>query len=144
VPTKQVLAIDPGKMSGFAFQDDTGFRDAGQLEMMPLLQLAEQDAKAYGAELVIVCESYTITAETAKKSRQTWSLEIIGALRWIAWRYGCEFILQSPADAKRFATDARLHECGMWVKGQDHARDAYRHLLLYLAKTGQIYLQSHE
>lgn len=39
---------------------------------------------------------------------------------------------QSPADAKQYATDARLKAWGLWVVGSDHARDANRHMTLAL------------
>jgi hypothetical protein len=38
----------------------------------------------------------------------------------VAWQ------LASPA--KRFATDARLRKWGVWVRGSDHQRDAWRHV----------------
>jgi hypothetical protein len=43
-------------------------------------------------------------------------------------------VLQSPSDAKSTITDDRLKLAGMWIRGLPHARDATRHLLLYLRK----------
>ena len=94
------------------------------------------EAAAHTTELqAIVCETYTITMETLRKSRQTTALELIGALRWFAIQHGIPFVLQSPAEAKGFGTDAKLEKIG-WLKpkAQDHANDAARHLLVYCVK----------
>lgn len=78
----------------------------------------------------VVCESFTIAAHTAKKTRQYWSLESIGAIRWACMKAGVSFTLQSPADAKGFATDAKLKALGWYTPTKDgHANDAARHLL---------------
>lgn len=39
---------------------------------------------------------------------------------------------QTPAEAKSFVSDVRLKRWGLWVKGKQHERDAYRHLALFL------------
>ena len=85
---------------------------------------------------VIVCEDFRITMQTAKKSAQPDALKIIGALDYLAFRDGAKFVLQTPADAKRFATDDRLRKAGLWTPGRRHANDAARHLFLYLCKKG--------
>ena len=84
---------------------------------------------------VIVCERFIITAQTGKLSQAPWSLEQIGALRFFAHRLGIPFELQSAADAKRFATEDKLRRAA-WArpKGAGHARDAQRHLLVYLVR----------
>jgi hypothetical protein len=85
----------------------------------------------------VVFESYTVTSQTAQKSQQHWSLELIGVGRWLARKHFVKFVepLQSPAEAKRFCPDARLRAMNLWVPGgPDHERDALRHLVLRLAK----------
>lgn len=42
--------------------------------------------------------------------------------------------IQSPSDAKSVVTDERLKQLGLWQTGQVHARDACRHLALFLRK----------
>ena len=42
--------------------------------------------------------------------------------------------VQSPSDAKSVVTDERLKALGLWIRGQQHARDACRHLALFLRK----------
>lgn len=43
-------------------------------------------------------------------------------------------VLQSPSDAMRYATSARLKAWGLWQVGSDHKRDAARHWALYVAR----------
>jgi hypothetical protein len=56
-----------------------------------------------------------------------------GAMR-LGNKGGCRVVWQSPADAKGVFTDARLRQHGLWVVGNEHARDAMRHLALMWRK----------
>jgi hypothetical protein len=47
------------------------------------------------------------------------------------WRMKC--VLQSPSD-KSVINDDRLRKLGLWAVGQQHARDALRHMMLWLRK----------
>lgn len=136
----RILAIDPGLRTGMAW----GPIDAPNTEIedpMPALDLAQQ---LLGHDLdLVVCEAYKITARTAQLSAQHWSLELIGALRWMCHRHGVPFELQTPAEAKSLVPDARLRQMGLWVPGkEDHARDALRHMVLGLARKRQIQLRA--
>jgi len=63
-------------------------------------------------------------------------MEIIGALRYLAGKYRCLLApLQAPGDAKRFVTNDRLRQVKLYDKNE-HARDALRHLLLFLVNQG--------
>jgi len=39
---------------------------------------------------------------------------------------------QTPSEALSYATDERLRRWGLWVKGREHERDAFRHLAYFL------------
>lgn len=41
---------------------------------------------------------------------------------------------QQPAEAKTYATDARLRDWGLWTVGKEHGRDATRHMALLASK----------
>jgi hypothetical protein len=41
---------------------------------------------------------------------------------------------QAPSDAMTFATSERLKRWGLWVKGKEHERDAWRHLATFVAR----------
>lgn len=40
---------------------------------------------------------------------------------------------QSPSAAKTYATDERLKSWGLWVRGREHERDAWRHFAYFIA-----------
>ena len=125
----RVLAIDPGVRSGWVYWDGQTLSDCGEADQMGIcgiISTTEAD--------VVVIEAYRIMQSTLRESRQTASLEIIGAARYLAHRKGAKFILQTAGDAKAFITDSKLRKLGWYFAGLGHARDAARHLGLYLAK----------
>ncbi len=135
-----IIAVDPGKITGLATWS------AGQMSSWqePTWYAVDRVWAALGSTMpvdVIVCESYTVTASTLRKTRQYEALESIGALRWMSNRHGVEFVLQAPADAKRFAEAPRyekLRNIGWHVPTPGgHANDAAAHLLLYLARNDE-------
>ena len=134
----RILSIDPGGTTGWAFvdEDHLDLVTAGQAKQFEFCQMAE--AHAIGVHKtpadVIVIESYTVTPATIKLTREYAALEIIGTCRYLAEAHGRKFKLQTPAAAKRFMTPERLRNLGWWRPGEDHARDALRHLGLYLAE----------
>jgi hypothetical protein len=79
----------------------------------------------------LVIEKFTITNETAKKSRQYDALNIIGVFRHYSYMSDWPLTLQSPGSAKKLGTDDRLKDLGWYTPGKGHANDAARHLLLY-------------
>ena len=133
----RIIAVDPGVTSGVA---SAGFIDEppefSSWEDGTLGTIRSVAARLHSVDLV-VCESFT-----PRPGVRTWqpaSLESIGALRYICWRLGTEFKLQTPAEAKRFSTNAKLASIG-WrhpTKG-GHADDAARHLLLAAVRRGLI------
>lgn len=134
---KYIITVDPGVTTGFgrAVLDQGQFTDVWfdqDTDEGRFLGIVWDELRENGQDTVIVCEAYIITAETLRKTRQTASLELIGALRWMAGFHGAHFELQQPAQAKKLATDARLKAIGWWNKTtRDHANDAARHLFLW-------------
>jgi len=131
----RILAVDPGGTTGWALCDEVTFPlvHSGQ-EVDQFKFCAMVDSYVEVEVDIIICESYTVTPATIKLSREYAALEIIGTLRYLAKKHERKFKLQSPASAKRFMTNERLHNLGWWRPGEDHARDALRHLGLYLAE----------
>lgn len=150
-----VLAVDPGKVTGLAYLPAPGPRSPTAFPEAPFL--AEQGthealltagsaisayaAHAGAAPLQVVCESFHITARTARNTFAPWSLESIGVLRFLT---ACtrdqpspvSFTLQTPSNAKRAATNQRLTEVGWYAPSEGgHAADAARHLYLYLFRS---------
>ena len=130
--TKTVVAVDPGGTTGVAVWS----RDA-------VLVYAQCDDWQQAVDYVlathpdvIVCESFHITTQTAKKSRSYDALYMIGALLYECNKRGVPLTLQAPSE-RQFATPKKLAAIG-WQPRGDHATQAARHLLTYLFKTGEI------
>lgn len=137
-----LYVCDPGLRSGWATWED-GRIESGILDPTEQCEHLSHWAGAHyqREDALIAFERYTITESTAKKSQQTWSLELIGAGKWIAHTHGIRFLepLPKPAEAMGFCPDARLRAMGLWTPGkEDHERVARKHLVLQLAKHGLI------
>lgn len=78
----------------------------------------------------VVCESFV--PRGGPLTNQPEALKIIGWVEGECHLRGVPFILQTPGQAKSFATAAKLKACGFWPKGLGHAQDAGRHLLTFL------------
>jgi len=140
-----IIAIDPGKMTGWARLTPRGGAVAhsfggGEQPLYDVLHWIHESMKQ-GLRPDIVCEDFIFTKETLKKSRQTYSTEGIGALRFLCEEYGSQFYVQTPAAAKRFSTDEKLKRIGWHTPGKPHANDAARHLLLHASGEGLIDLR---
>lgn len=144
--TRRIIAVDPGKMTGLSsWSIDPG-------EEPVLNWTAEVDEEMFAQairyefhnypNLEFVCERFTITTETGKKSQAPFSLELIGVLKQImrdGGRQVSTLKLQSPRDAKSMFPNPALKKLGYWHKGgAGHALDSMRHGLLYMVNTGWV------
>jgi hypothetical protein len=145
---KYVLSIDPGKASGVALLSWDGTDGNPNILLSKEVQPeefaipVETLLNSYKNEdsLSVVCERFTINAQTVRNSQAPYSLEQIGVLKHLCRTnmYDPErIIFQSPADAKAMFPNEALKKVGAWhVGGEGHANDAIRHALLRLVKTG--------
>ncbi len=139
-----IICTDPGLVSGICLFKRTDDNEVelvwtDELDWLHTARKIDETLREYGGDDVdVVLERFTITQQTAKNSQQQWSIEIIGMARLLAVAHGAgEITLQSPADAKRFSTNARLKALDFWhVGGGGHALDALRHAVLRLTNTG--------
>lgn len=138
-----LVAIDPGDVTGYAQygwpDEEFASMQGPWQEMMRKLHQAVAWAHEWRLPMTVICESYIVTAATAKKSQNLSAPEGIGVARYLATSHGFEFVLQTPADAKRFSTDERLHRLGWRFPSKGgHRNDAARHLLLFMSRTGRL------
>ncbi|CAB4197885.1 hypothetical protein UFOVP1519_26 [uncultured Caudovirales phage] len=134
---KCILAVDPGLMTGACrYWFGAGIEPGFELPYLLFLDWTWKALEAHGPATIVVMEEFRINSGTAKKAPAPWSLEVIGAVRWMATYHGAQFVMQSAADAKTFVSNDKLKVAGAWFTNLEHARDAGRHLLLYLARVG--------
>lgn len=129
-----VLAADPGNMTGWAMLALGEHWDpknvyCGEMQSDEFCDWIEQWTVSGTLDLLIY-ETFTITAQTIRKSPQPTPIEVIGVMKFLARRGHVQIEDQSPSSAKQFVTDAQLRKLQLWQPGKDHARDAIRHLVL--------------
>lgn len=148
--TKYVLSVDPGKATGVAFFSMEGKEEPKILhssepqpeEFADTIRNILIDLDRDFDNLQVVCEKFTINAQTVRNSQAPYSLEQIGVLKQILQDFGLDregIVWQMPADAKRMFPNEALKKLEYWHKGgEGHAIDAIRHGLLRIVKTGWV------
>lgn len=138
--TPYVIALDPGKKTGFAIYDKANdvISACGEDQFDATCRWLEHYLSHLGPHCTVITERFLITVRTARNSQAPWSLEMIGVARWLSLKYGVpEFKLQDVAAAKRFSSNEHLRELGWWQVGSEgHVNDALRHMLLFLVSRG--------
>lgn len=141
-----VLGIDPGSTTGIAvvYYDPTDH----SVEVMETHQLQVKEATLWirreiserGVALIGM-EKYIITQRTAKLSRQTDALEMIGVVKsqvlFALTDSGREIpiSMHSSSDGKNVWSNPRLVKHDLYRHATGHARDGLRHALLALERT---------
>lgn len=145
---RMILAVDPGKASGIClFKWIEGQEpemlwsvEAQQHEYAEHIRTAFRLSQSQGVRLEVVCERFTINAQTTKNSQAPYSLEQIGILKQVMLDHGRlpdDIFFQSPADAKAMFSNDKIRILDYWHRGgEGHALDSIRHALLRLAKSG--------
>ena len=147
-----VIAIDPGKMTGYWCYRTADLRNSGlggQLPQWDFIDWLVETMKLWennGEAVDIACESFTITQRSmTQRGDRLWSVEQIGIIQHLVREHNKEhlgsaaqYIEQSPSDAKTFADNDKLRRVGWYQVGMEHARDAARHALLYATRRGHI------
>lgn len=143
-----ILSVDPGKASGLAVFSYTRGEEpeliaSGEYEMREYHKPITETfmaAQSNRTEVAVVCERFTINAQTVRNSQAPFSLEQIGILKHLMLVNGYDpddIVFQSPSDAKKMFNNANIKKLEYWHKGgAGHALDAIRHGLLYCVKNG--------
>src|SRR6056297_304378 len=123
--TRYVLAVDPGKATGvalFSLESDSEpiLEWSKELQQEEFAEPVREVLSLYKDSVEVVCERFTINAQTVRNSQAPFSLEQIGILKQCLIDVGRstdEIILQSPADAKAIFPNPALKKLGYWHKG---------------------------
>lgn len=150
-----IIAVDPGKRTGVAVWRNETF-SSFEFEVAEFFDFIHSfihdvyETTEDPNDIHIVAESFIITMNTAKNTQSTWSLELIGVLKFLAHRYHLRGVtLQAPNIGKTFGTNGKL-ELLDWKKPNNvdgvmyagHANDAARHLMTYAAQRGLIFTEA--
>lgn len=147
-----ILAFDPGGSTGWAaFRAVKVWPDKGSI---PDYLLTEYECGWFGPNKhhktlydfmvreSLVCEQLHIVTESFEYRNESraglvlMSRDYIGVIELYAQQHPteCRLVMQSPAQAKGFTSNANLKKLGLYVPGDEmkHSMDAYRHLFWYL------------
>lgn len=140
-----VMWVDPGKITGLAWQRVTPLplglgRSVdfwtSEDEFQPLAEFIDGIAHQWGPRLAIGWEHFTVDGSTHKKTAAPWSLEMIGAVRFIAGRHRCHVLPPAQPDDRKPASRDMIQRAGWEYHGKDSFA-ACQHLMAYLLKSGQ-------
>lgn len=131
---KAIIAIDPGEATGIArVLPAVGYDGCWSMDALEACDWIVESAEGFGKGLIIVYEVFR--PRNGVRHWQPAAVEVTGVIKWAAHKYGCGVVGQEVADAKAFVPNQRLRDVEWWRRGAaDHAHDAARHLLLYLAR----------
>lgn len=132
-----IVGCDPGAATGLCrVYPSVGFEAAWTLDHFSACDWLVDTIAHYGPRLVIATEDFI--PRGGAKTWQPESVEVNGVVKWACWKHGARLAVQAVADAKMFVSNDRLKLIGWYSKhGQsDHARDAMRHTLLFMARAG--------
>lgn len=143
----RVIAIDPGTVTGVCICEHNKQTNVLNVTLDEIPDGVVGYAKwamdldyDYGVyykylDYTHVCESFIISPRTLKTARVHDSLDIIGYIKGVIGFHDEEPVMQTPAQAKQFATDDKLRRLGLYTATKDgHANDAARHFLTYMAR----------
>jgi hypothetical protein len=148
--SRYVLSVDPGKATGVALLkledgEEPFIVYSGEAQPFEFAEIVRLLFSSFDGEfhnLEIVCEKFTINAQTVRNSQAPFSLEQIGVLKQIMQDFDMDresIVWQMPVDAKRMFPNEALKTLKVWHRGgEGHANDALRHALLRLVKKGWI------
>ena len=142
--TTFIVGVDPGDSTGFAVIRGDGFRvhvAQGPPHVLDDFTERFRFLTYPGIDVLVACERFVVTIETARHSSQPTALQVTGVVQLIARTHDWPFYLQTPADAKKLVPNFLLRDLGLYVTPRDverpdanDANDAVRHALLCLAQ----------
>jgi hypothetical protein len=139
--TTFVIGADPGESVGYAaFLDDQRIA-YGQERSDIAIQKIETLLVPYTGRpdifAAIAGERYTPVGSPGSRTSQPAALQVLGALRAMAHKYGVPMMLQNPADAYKYdwllAYGLHLKGSDVGCRDADDANSATRHALLWIA-----------
>ena len=132
------LALDPGQTTGVGYRIEDGTLRGLQWPGEEIEAVLEGLHAHYGLDEVCI-ESF----QSRGGARVNLSApETIGRIKSWCEHNEVPYVMQTPAAAKRMVTKDRLRAFGGWVRSNEHARDALRHLLYREHKLGLIDVKS--
>ena len=133
-----ILWIDPGLTNGWAvWEGETFSFCSGQCDFFQLGEMVNDMGNQIGPDLWVGWEHY-IVVRGAKSGTPKYSLEAIGALRWICHFNECTVLPAMPSASRKLGDALKLKRVGWYKANQPHSNDAASHLLAYLIRERRV------
>lgn len=132
------LALDPGKTTGVAWRTGDGELRGIEWPGEDIAVILDGFHSRYGLTEV-VAENFRSRPGPAVNLSPA---EVLGRIDAWADERGIEVVRQDASPVKVRVTHDRLREQGGWLRGQQHARDAVKHLLYREEKLGAVRLST--
>lgn len=130
-----ILAIDPGKTTGFCLGCAIDYRlwlapEEAELSLGQMDTMLSNIIWKTGINLHIVYERFEYR-NAARAGLDLTPVKMIGVIELWREKFGtmCTFDDQNASQGKGFYTDDKLKGLGIYKKGRKHGRDATRHLM---------------
>lgn len=127
------IAFDPGMTTGVAWRHDGELR-ATQWPGESIVVVLDGMESAYGIGEIVVENFRSRPGPAVNLSAP----EVIGRIYAWADQRGIPVVRQDASPVKTVLTKDRLRAMGGWKRGEEHARDATRHLLYREHKLGLV------
>jgi len=141
--TTFVVGVDPGDSTGLAIIRGDGFRphfEQGPPSILDDFTVRFAFLLNPGYDVLVACERFVVTVDTAKHSAQPTAQQTIGVVARLCRLNVWPLHLQSPSDVKSLIPNALLRDLGLYLRGRDvdardanDVNDAQRHALAALA-----------
>lgn len=128
----RILGIDPGGTNGLVvarLADEAPLEVVGTRQITDLMCFAVFVAEALESVNLVICERF-VARNTAFVADAPSACEPIGIVKLLAHLHAVPLHLPVPS-ARLAVTDAALKRGGYWIKGQEHSRQALRHVLAH-------------
>lgn len=123
------ISIDPGETVGYSIWEEDKRLAQGEKDALDFLTMLEGIIEEID---LIIYEEYALRRSSAKAmiGNEFVTPQVIGVIKWIAYKGRVKTVKQTPAQ-KEFFTNDKLKKLGLYDRGQRHSRDSVRHALYY-------------
>lgn len=140
----KIIALDPGKRTGYCESDDYGF-SLSYRAVLDQTDVVDRLWSIQGGEVIVIYENFMVYSDKASSliMQELFAPETIGMIKAIAQLKGWKVHTQWAAAAKSSVSDQLLVKRGYILNSKNvvginnssevrHAKDAARHLLHFV------------
>lgn len=132
-PPPYLMWLDPGGMTGFAWQFE-GIFGAHEQPWIEACRQLEVACESWGDRLHLGYERFTIRPNTHKLSVQPEAYEFPGVIKFLARKHRCVLLPPAQAHTPSAIDKEELEALGWWTPGLNDAQSAACHMKNWLRR----------